>query len=73
MVTVKGVLHIPNLDRRLVSVPKIAQHGLDLRFGANQCDIFRENDLVVPANREGNVYTLNVKHERAMVVDHNNA
>ena len=69
----KGVLHIPNLDRRLLSVPKISQHGLDMRFDANQCDMFRGNDLVVSAKREGNVYTLNVRHERAMVVDHNNA
>ena len=53
MVTVKGVLHIPNLDRRLLSVPKIAQHGLHMRFGANQCDIFIGNDLGCQRSAKG--------------------
>lgn len=49
---------------------KMAQQDLDMRFDANQCDIYRANDLVVSAKREGNAYTLNVWHERAMVDEH---
>lgn len=73
MVTVKKIFHIPNLGRRLLSVPMIAQHGLDMRLVANQCDINRGNDLVVSAKSEGNVDTLNVEHESAMVVEQKKA
>lgn len=49
MVTVHEVLHIPALDRRLSSVPKIAQHGLNMRFGAKYCGIHTGNDLIISA------------------------
>nr|CCA24320.1 putative polyprotein [Albugo laibachii Nc14] len=73
MLTVQEVLHIPALDRRLLSVPKIAQHGLNMRFGAKYCGIFRGNDLIISAKREGNIYTLNVEQEHVMVAEHKKA
>lgn len=49
MVIVHEVLHIPALDRRLFSVPKIAQHGLNMRFRAKYCGIHTGNDLIISA------------------------
>nr|CCA17489.1 putative polyprotein [Albugo laibachii Nc14] len=49
MVIVQEVLHIPVLDRRILSVPKIAQHGLNMRFGVRYCGIYRGNDLIISA------------------------
>lgn len=42
-IMVKGVSHIPTLDRGLLSDPMKAHHGLDMRFGANHCDICKGN------------------------------
>ena len=58
MVTVQEDLQIPDLDRRLLSVPQITQHGLHMQFGAKYCGIYKGNDLVVFAKRERNVYPL---------------
>ncbi|DAZ93969.1 TPA: hypothetical protein N0F65_008698 [Lagenidium giganteum] len=47
-------LHIPYLHQRLLSVPKIAQRGLDVRFGANNCGIGRDDELLLSAKRHSN-------------------
>lgn len=46
----------------------MVNYGLNMRFGANQCDIYRRNDLVVSAKREFDVYVLIVEHECAIVI-----
>ncbi|KAJ0392280.1 hypothetical protein ATCC90586_011623 [Pythium insidiosum] len=70
IVTVKDVLHIPTLDRRLLSIPKVTQRGLDVKFGATHCSIWKEDKLVISAKRNGNAYVLNVEHEHAMYISH---
>ena len=44
-----------------------------MHFDSKYCGIYRGNDLVISAKREGNIYTLNVEHEHAMVVEHKQA
>ncbi|KAI9919458.1 hypothetical protein PsorP6_017463 [Peronosclerospora sorghi] len=73
MVTMHDVLHIPKLNRRLMSVPKTTQHGHDVRFDETHCGIFKDGDLAVSAKRIGSVYTLKVEHEHAMLVAHENS
>lgn len=45
---------------------KMAQCGLDMRFGAAHCGIWKGVELVIGANRVGNVYALHVELEKAM-------
>lgn len=70
MVKIMDTLYIPSLDRCLLYVPKITQHGLELRFGLMHCSIWKSNELLNTAKRYGNMYTLNVEHEHAMLVAH---
>ena len=71
VVTITDALHIPNLDRRLLSVPKLTERGLVTRFDAKWCTILKGDHAIVRAKREQNVYVLRVQHERAMLVEHN--
>ena len=72
-VTVNEVLHIPTLDRRLLAVPKIVQHGHNVRFGKKYCGIYKDNVLMISAKRTGSVYTLDVEYKQAMLVEHEDA
>lgn len=73
IVKITNALHIPNLDRRLLSVHKLTERGLNTRFDLNGCSIFRDNDLLVRAQRQQNVYVLHSVQERAMFIEHNPA
>ncbi|KAI9921836.1 hypothetical protein PsorP6_000733 [Peronosclerospora sorghi] len=44
-ITVTEVLFIPNLDRRLISIPKLTFRGLDVMFGHRKCDIMKNGKL----------------------------
>ncbi|KAI9919518.1 hypothetical protein PsorP6_017398 [Peronosclerospora sorghi] len=46
-ITVTEVLFIPNLDRRLISIPKLTYRGLDVMFGHRSCDIMKNGKLWV--------------------------
>lgn len=65
--------HIPNLDRRLLSVPKLTERGLNTRFDLNGCSNFRDNEPLVREQRKQNVYVLHSAQERAMSIEHNPA
>lgn len=62
-VTVTETLHIPSLDRRLLSVSKLTERGLNVQFQAKQCVIMRGNDLVMSVQRHKNVYKLKMEPE----------
>ena len=64
-ITVTDVLHIPKLDRRLLSVSKLVERGLSARFEEKQCSIWKDQELVVSAERHSNVYTLPIEPESA--------
>lgn len=64
-IKVTEVLHIPDLDRRLLSVAKLAERGLAARFESRACTIWKGDELLVTAKRHSNVYTLTLDSERA--------
>lgn len=59
--TVKDVLFIPDLDRRLLSIAKITLHGLHIEFGSDACVIKKGG---------GNVYKVQCELHAAMTVEH---
>ncbi|DAZ98757.1 TPA: hypothetical protein N0F65_003813 [Lagenidium giganteum] len=65
-VTIMDVLHIPSLDRRLLSLSKVTTRGMEVRFGQTHCVILKGKEEVLTAKRQGSVYTLRVMHEHAM-------
>lgn len=59
-VTVKNVLHVPNICANLMSVSQMAKHGKTLVFDKENCRIFDENaDLLATAPLVDDLYTLN--------------
>ncbi|KAI9917738.1 hypothetical protein PsorP6_013129 [Peronosclerospora sorghi] len=57
-ITVTEVLFIPNLDRRLISIPKLTSCGLGVMFGHRSCDIMKNDKLWVRVPRHGDSYHL---------------
>ncbi|DBA03388.1 TPA: hypothetical protein N0F65_004665 [Lagenidium giganteum] len=56
-VTVTNSLHIPKLDKRLMSVSKITHR----QFNNEHCAIFRNNEMVLKIPRYKNVYRLEIE------------
>jgi hypothetical protein len=56
--TVTNVLHIPGLDRRLLSVPKLTNRGWVTQFTAKECSIMKGKRVVARAPLVGNSYVL---------------
>ncbi|KAI9906288.1 hypothetical protein PsorP6_016486 [Peronosclerospora sorghi] len=70
-ITVTEVLFIPNLDCRLISIPKLTSRGLDVMFGHRSCDIMNKGKLWVRVPRRGDSYYLPCRTtERANLVEH---
>ncbi|KAI9919625.1 hypothetical protein PsorP6_017770 [Peronosclerospora sorghi] len=70
-ITVTEVLFIPNLDRRLISIPTLTSRGLDVMFGHRSCDIMKNDKLWVSVPRRGDSYYLPCRTtERANFVEH---
>ncbi|TYZ67817.1 hypothetical protein PybrP1_004853, partial [[Pythium] brassicae (nom. inval.)] len=68
--TLKDVLYIPGLGRRLLSVQKMAAHGLVVEFGERACKIKRGDKVVMAVPKVGNIYRLDGDAQAAMVVEH---
>ena len=45
-IRIEDVLHVPDLDRRLLSIPALAEKGLNVSFGRGVCEI-RDNERIV--------------------------
>lgn len=54
----RDVLHIPKLDRRLLSIAKIVQHGHDDRFVETYYGIYEDDELMISVKRNGKVHML---------------
>lgn len=71
IVTITDVLHIPQLDRRLISIPELTQRGLGLHFNSTHCVIMRGDDVLVQAPRYKDIYKLNAAPEEGcFIVEH---
>lgn len=59
-VSLKDVIVVPGLSANLVSVQVITSKGFTVMFGANDCQIMKDNKIVVSGKKEGKLYRLNV-------------
>jgi hypothetical protein len=56
--TLPGVLHIPKLDKRLISVSKLDDVGVNTIFGKNTCKMVRGAMVLMRGVRCGTLYKL---------------
>ncbi|GMF59073.1 unnamed protein product [Phytophthora fragariaefolia] len=62
------VLHIPGLDRRLLSVGKLAERGLNVEFQRSSCVIWGNASAIASGKKVGRPYVLDCDQEEARVV-----
>ena len=55
------ILYIPGLDRRLLSVGKLAERGMNVDFSRTSCVIWNKNQAIVSGTRIGKTYMLDYK------------
>src|SRR5437588_175492 len=58
MITLTGVLHVPDIDRNLISVASIVDKGFRVEFTHNGCVVSKGDKEMVIGQWEGNIYTL---------------
>ena len=62
-VMLKKVLHVPKLDKKLVSVPALTARGVLVQFKRNQAVITSNGITVAVINRVGKLFAWNVKRD----------
>jgi len=67
-IVVKEVLYIPTLEENLLSVRKLIERGLQVKFTENVCNIVKYNEIVASAILDGNLYRLQFDHKALMVI-----
>ncbi|KAI9909323.1 hypothetical protein PsorP6_014591 [Peronosclerospora sorghi] len=55
-VTLTGVLHVPNLSRRLISVPSLTDKGVTVVFRHKVCEISFRGEKLMEVARMGKLY-----------------
>jgi len=58
-VTFTGVLHVPGLDRNLISVPQLTSKGLAIRMLKDKCVISGKQGHVMTVKKSGSFYSIN--------------
>lgn len=72
IVTMLKTLHVPHLGRRLVSISKLTQKGLRVKFGDISCKILHADKVVLTAPRESNIYKMKtINEESDFFIEHN--
>lgn len=69
-ISMMEVLLIPGLDRRLLSVGKLAERGLSVEFQRASCIIWDKNEALATGTRNGKAYTLDCQQEEARLVQY---
>uniref|UniRef100_A0AAV1TS81 Polyprotein n=1 Tax=Peronospora matthiolae TaxID=2874970 RepID=A0AAV1TS81_9STRA len=64
------VLHIPGLDRRLLSVGKLADRGLNVGFQRSSCVIWGAASAIAKGKKIGKAYMLDCEQEEARFVQY---
>ncbi|TMW55192.1 hypothetical protein Poli38472_013954 [Pythium oligandrum] len=57
-VTLTQVLHVPGLDKRLISVPALAEKGVEVHFKHDMCVISHEGKALIQGPRVAKSYTV---------------
>uniref|UniRef100_A0AAV1U6A4 CCHC-type domain-containing protein n=1 Tax=Peronospora matthiolae TaxID=2874970 RepID=A0AAV1U6A4_9STRA len=63
-----NVLHIPGLDRRLLSVCRLAEHGLSVSFEHLSCIIWDNRSAIAVGKKMGEAIMLDCQQEEAKFV-----
>ncbi|KAE9040198.1 hypothetical protein PR001_g7195 [Phytophthora rubi] len=64
------VLHIPGLYRRLLSVGKLAERGLNVEFQRSSCVIWGNASAIALGKKVGKAYVLDCDQEEAWFVEY---
>ncbi|KAG2957385.1 hypothetical protein PC119_g27347 [Phytophthora cactorum] len=64
------VLHIPGLDRRLLSVGKLAECGMSVELQQNSCVIWNKSKAIASAKKVGKAYMLDCQKDMAHYVEY---
>ncbi|KAG3192209.1 hypothetical protein PC128_g10620 [Phytophthora cactorum] len=64
------VLHIPGLDRRLLSVGKLAERGMSVELQQNSCVIWNKSKAIASAKKVGKAYMLDCQKDMAHYVEY---
>ena len=64
----RGVLHVPDLQRNLLSVARLVDLGLFVGFDHTQCRIEKDGHTIAVAPRHGNLFELSLNDIVANVV-----
>nr|CAI72292.1 putative polyprotein [Phytophthora infestans] len=64
------VLHIPGLDRRLLSVGKLAERGMSVAFQRSSCVIWGRNAAIASGKKVGKAFLLDCQQEEAHFVQY---
>lgn len=68
-VMVKDVLYVPALEENLLSVRKLAEKGLQVKFIRKMCIIIKDDVTVATADLSGSLYRLRIDHKALMAVN----
>lgn len=68
-VMVKDVLYVPMLEGNLLSVRKLTEKGLQVKFTESMCNIIKDEVIVAMADLNGNLYRLRMNHKVLMVAN----
>lgn len=63
------VLYVPTLEENLLSVRKLTEKGLQVKFTEKMCNIMKDDITVATADLSGNLYRLRFDHKVLMVVN----
>lgn len=67
MIVVKDVLYVPTLEENLLSVRKLTEKGLQVKFTKETCNILKDEDIVGTADSNGSLYKLRFDHKALTV------
>ena len=72
-IRMEDVLYIPGLDRRLLSVGKLAERGLSVQFQQSFCTILGSNRAIAMGSKVGKSFLLDCQQEEARFVQYSGA
>ncbi|KAG6595749.1 Integrase, catalytic core protein [Phytophthora cinnamomi] len=64
------VLHIPGLDRRLLSVGKLAERGMSVEFQRKSCVIWDKSTAIASGKKIGKAYVLECQQDTAYYTEY---
>lgn len=71
-ITVKDVLFVPSLEESLLSVKRLAEKGIQVKFEESKCYIIHKGIVIAVAELNGNLYKLkNDDKVLAVIKEHN--